>query len=64
MIGTNKEAVSLWIDYYEDKYGDLCWDYNQYIFDLKDKNDLLIAIIQNQYYDEIDDLVYGVIEKL
>ena len=58
LIGDKQKAISIWIDYHYDKYNDLQWEYNKYIFDLNNSKDLLEAIIQNQYYDEIDDLIY------
>lgn len=55
---TTNQAISLWIDYWYDEFNDLNWDYNQYIFCLDNVDDLIKAIIQRQYYDEIDTLVY------
>ena len=55
---TTNQAISLWIEYWFDEFNDLNWDYNQYIFCLDNVDDLIKGIVQQQYYDEIDALVY------
>lgn len=55
---TTNQPFSFWIDYWNDEFNDLNWEYNKYIFNLDNVNDLIIGIIQQQYYDEIDALVY------
>ena len=45
-----KMAMGFWIDFWVDKYGELCYNWNQYIFHLTDEDDCMRREMQDNTY--------------